>query len=443
MRPYYIFILLLLFVTGCSTKITQQIIEPKKPHSTVDEALQDATIFVSNQAVLSDSSDLKSEYLKKHFAPWDVKKAPKMDESYWGIGFINRNIGFDETRQEITATQKIKLIESMGLKSYPNTNRNAITINHTDARVLPTHKPFFLDFNKAGEGYPFDYLQNSAIYANTPIRVWHVSREGSYAYVVSGYVEGWVPIKDIAFVDESLQKELQNGDHMSVVRDGISIYDAHQNYLFSTRVGQIFPKDGSKSGFAAIRVVVSDEEKSAKIKDAFLEPSAMRAFPLEMTQKNIAQNINELLGQKYGWGGMYENRDCSSMMRDVYAPFGLYLPRNSAAQAKAWEFVDFAGLSKQEKRKKIKELAVPFLTIFWKKGHVMLYLGQKDGEIYIAHAIWGVRTYKDGKEGRHVIGKNVITTTSLGEGLIDYDRDKGDLLGSLLGMSVYGGVTLK
>ena len=32
-------------------------------------------------------------------------------------------------------------------------------------------------------------------------------------------------------------------------------------------------------------------------------------------------------------GGLYNNRDCSSMIKDLYSPFGIWFPRNSKSQA--------------------------------------------------------------------------------------------------------------
>ena len=43
--------------------------------------------------------------------------------------------------------------------------------------------------------------------------------------------------------------------------------------------------------------------------------------------------------QPYGYGGLYDNRDCSAMTRDLFAPFGLYLPRNSSEQARGGKVV--------------------------------------------------------------------------------------------------------
>ena len=62
-----------------------------------------------------------------------------------------------------------------------------------------------------------------------------------------------------------------------------------------------------------------------------------------------------MMGQPYGWGGYLFNRDCSLAMRDLFVPFGVWLPRNSSAQAKAWQFISFVKASPSGKESIIKD----------------------------------------------------------------------------------------
>ena len=83
------------------------------------------------------------------------------------------------------------------------------------------------------------------------------------------------------------------------------------------------------------------------------------------------------------------------------------------------------------------EKAIPYLTLLWRKGHVMLYIGVKNGQPLIFHNVWGVRT-KDlrGCEGRKIIGQAVITTLHPGRELRNFDTEAGDLLTHIAGMSI-------
>jgi hypothetical protein len=145
-----------------------------------------------------------------------------------------------------------------------------------------------------------------------------------------------------------------------------------------------------------------------------------------------------MIGEPYGWGGLYGNRDCSSMTRDFFAVFGIWLPRHSEDQVKeAGTYIDLQGLSPEQKEKMILEKGVPYLSLLWRKGHVMLYIGQKDGRALIFHNIWGIRT-KDlqGREGRKIIGQAVITTLQPGQELINIDSAAGSLLDNIAAMNI-------
>ena len=134
-------------------------------------------------------------------------------------------------------------------------------------------------------------------------------------------------------------------------------------------------------------------------------------------------------------GGLYEERDCSSTLRDFYAPFGIWLPRNSSQQAKIGKIISLESLSLQQKREKIKKEAVPFETLLYKKGHILLYLGVYKGKITVLHNAWGIRTLDKGKEGRRVLGKTIISSLELGKELKDYDEESG-LLAKISSMNI-------
>ena len=53
---------------------------------------------------------------------------------------------------------------------------------------------------------------------------------------------------------------------------------------------------------------------------------------LPYTRENILVNAFKFLGERYGWGGMFNSRDCASLIMDVYRTMGIKLPRNSEEQ---------------------------------------------------------------------------------------------------------------
>jgi hypothetical protein len=149
-------------------------------------------------------------------------------------------------------------------------------------------------------------------------------------------------------------------------------------------------------------------------------------MPVPLTSRAVAELADAMAGQLYGWGGMFENRDCSSTMRDLFLPFGIWLPRNSAQQARSGgEFVSLDGLDVSAKLHLIRTQGVPFASLIWLPGHIGLYLGVDGrGEPLLLHNIWGVRTVlPGGGEGRAVAGRLVISTLRPGEERKDVRRD--------------------
>ena len=127
---------------------------------------------------------------------------------------------------------------------------------------------------------------------------------------------------------------------------------------------------------------------------------------------NIADSLNL---ENYGWGGMYENRDCSAFIRDILMNVGIFLPRNSLAQVNAGKsspYSTYVALPKDndEKIALIRKFALPFRTILWLKGHIMLYIGEYNNQPIVMHDVWGVQS----SEGLNILGGISITTLTPG-----------------------------
>ena len=70
---------------------------------------------------------------------------------------------------------------------------------------------------------------------------------------------------------------------------------------------------------------------------------------------------------------------------------------------------------------------IPFETLLYKQGHILLYLGTYEGEVTVLHNVWGIKTLENGIEGRAVIGKVVISSLEIGKEREDYNPEKGIL----------------
>jgi NLPC_P60 stabilising domain, N term/SH3 domain (SH3b1 type) len=80
--------------------------------------------------------------------------------------------------------------------------RRAIATGNLLVRELPTMDPSFYDRHLAGEGYPFDNLQISAVRPGTPLYVLGTSADGAWRYVQTPDVQGWVRSDGVALTDD-------------------------------------------------------------------------------------------------------------------------------------------------------------------------------------------------------------------------------------------------
>jgi cell wall-associated NlpC family hydrolase len=285
-------------------------------------------------------------------------------------------------------------------------------------RALPTDKPLYKDPSKAGDGYPFDLLQNSSVNYNEPIFVSHTSKDGAWSYIFTNNASGWIPSDGVSYIDDTTALLIQKAEKVFITEDNVAFHDEANRFAAYSRVGMVLPLDREEGEHYYVKAI--DTNNSIKILS--LPKHSAHVGVSRLNKSDLIAIGTQLLKNTYGWGGMYGERDCSSMIRDFMTPFGIWLPRNSAAQSRKGEVVSFAGLSDDEKLFTIKQYGIPFETILYLKGHVLLYIGTYQESIMVMHNIWGIRTIdKQGNKGRHIIGKAVISTLELGAELDEFD----------------------
>jgi len=375
---------------------------------------------------LSDQRHLRMEFETQFFGPWErYSPGYSKKDALWSFHEFRNQTGWNEVKKLIDPAWIGELETNADLQSFPNKKIRGISVRNTHLRMLPTRKPFFYSFDLDGEGFPFDNLQHSNLPANTPIFVSHATKDGAWSLVESHYGLGWVATEDIAYVTQSFIDNWQTGKTIAILQDNISVISTVGTFLFKSSVGSQFPFVKETESDFVILAAVPDMGKSARIIRAQVPKRSASKTPLPLTPHNLATVAKELVGVPYGWGGMYENRDCSSLTKDFLSVFGVYLPTNSVDQGKHGRgSIDLANLSHFEKRRTILQKGVPFLTLLWMKGHIMLYIGALEGEPIVMHSTWGIRT-KDwfNPNGRHLVAKTVITTLEAGRELENHNPD--------------------
>ena len=232
-----------------------------------------------------------------------------------------------------------------------------------------------------------------------PLKVIAISQDKYWCFVSSHICSGWVNIKDIAYVDDGFVKKYLSYSLGACTREH-TIIDNGNGFINFAEIGTILPLEKGKilcpfrkiNGYAGI---------------VLCSRANFKRMPVIFCSSNVRDIAFQFLGQKYGWGGDFESRDCSMLTMDFFSVFGIYIPRNSKGQLSD----GYVFKSQENKEGKILK-AIPWLTIVGKPGHVMLYIGQYNNKPVLLHNVFGFKILGN---SRFVIGRTYLATTSKNE----------------------------
>ncbi|MCL1940054.1 MAG: SH3 domain-containing protein [Desulfovibrionaceae bacterium] len=379
---------------------------PQNLHAYVDAAGGAKPLLTASEQAAAAQRQKEAWY-----RPWRLSKPARWIEQSLAKNFnLSLASGYTNNREPFPADVWDALVANSNKKAFGKGAGPAITLRGANLRAMPSNRHFYLRPDLPGEGYPFDYFQHTSTPPGTPVYICNVSKDGQWVLVDGPVTTGWVPAGDVARVDPAFMEHWQSRPLAAIVRDGTAVG------AISADTGALLPLavDAAPGLDRALSVLypVRGADGRADAARADLAPGAATAVPLPLTAQAVAEVGNPMLGQAYGWGGLDGRRDCSALTRDLFAPFGIHLPRNSANQAKAGRTIELGGLSNEEKERLILAEAAPFRSLIWFKGHIGVYLGAYEGKAMYFHNMWGLRT-KDangGCDNRAIVGKGVITT---------------------------------
>jgi hypothetical protein len=311
---------------------------------------------------------------------------------------------FHEDGKLVTAEYYDKLTLNCNLEElmYLNNIRYGITIRRTVMRTFPTYDRVF----KNGDNYEFDRFQETALYSIEPLVILHTSKDGKWYFAQMYNYLAWIPEKDVAISSkEELFHYLKTEDF--IVTTGKRVftnYNPLNEQLSEIKfdMGIRIPLANIKeieehiygqnpTGNYVVKLPTRDDSGIVKFKLALIARSEdISEGYLPYTRENIIVHAFKLLGERYGWGGMFNSRDCTSFIMDIYRAMGIKLPRNSEEQGKLalGNFYEMAESMTIKDREKLLDTLMPGTPLYM-KGHVMLYLGSEKGEYYTIHDFSG------------------------------------------------------
>ena len=391
---------------------------------------QDTSYYAKQIKPLSYKEQLKDakNYIKRFFAPWSYQS---MHEKYntltWQIKMAKRRTLYGFNKRPISKRVIKYWIKNSNFKALNSIKAYAISIKHSNLKAFPTTKDIYLNPNKSTTYYPFDYNQNSELHPGVPLYISHYSLDKKWAFVKAAHTFGWIKLSDIALVNNSFKMQYKRANYAVVIKDNSFIYKNNTPYSI-LKLGTIFPTLNGK-----ILIPIKDKNGFAKI--AFINKNALLAkFPIKFNPKNVAFISQQFINEPYGWGGKAFCRDCSATTRDFFAPFGVFLSRNSANQAKEGkELINIKGLPKKVKKALIIKYAKPFRSLLYVPGHITIYIGQYKNEPIVMHTYWGIRLNNWSK---YTLSRTIITTTEPGKEHPNI-REKSKLINTLQKIITY------
>ena len=344
-------------------------------------------------------------FFKHYFSPWKVdgkeaaerlRSSDKFLKHIDAAERLEKSDCYGGNYRKYSLAFKQSLLENSSKYNFPNRIEFGMSTSTVDLRRLPTREFCLQDIRNAGEGYPFDYFQESSLWIGTPLRIVHHSQDCQWYFVISPYGEGWVEANKVAQLSANQVKHWMNKPWAAILQEGVLL----KTKFGQTRlhIGTLLPVINQTSNELELALPFRALNGKLVVVPVKTKSNVSQITPLAFNQTSIKALIEQLLGTKYGWGGIDEGRDCSSTLKDFFTPFGIWLPRNSRAQKEVGKKFLIQG-DKSQKLNTIKQKAIPFLTILYKPGHSMLYLGNsKEGLPLIFHNVWGIKPILQNQE---------------------------------------------
>ena len=330
--------------------------------------------------------------------------AKKVDAGYWSALDAGRNLS------SVSELNEVKF---------------GAIVRETAVKDFPTDDPLYSDPNDI----EFDMNMESVLKVWEPVAVLHKSADGVWLFVESGTCSGWVKKDDVAVSSREELKKIYARDFLVVSGNRI-VQDIDHNepnaerpeLTMGTKLPLAANKPGSVAGVSTlyswvVTLPVRGGDGSLAEKDVRIPFNADASVGyLPYTQANFIRQAFKMLGERYGWGGMWRARDCSAFAKDIYAAFGIELPRNSGQQARIPSYhVDLSKLEPAKKEKLI--MKQPAGAILRMPGHIMLYLGRAGGRAYMINDLYSA--YPAALDGAKV------TVDSVAISMFDVRRKNG------------------
>ncbi|MCX4245626.1 NlpC/P60 family protein [Paraliomyxa miuraensis] len=265
----------------------------------------------------------------------------------------------------------------------------------------------------------FDRNRCASLHPGELVRVLRRSEDESWLYVHSGHTTGWLHRPSLTPpLPAAHLRPLWEGPRLVPLRDDVRT-EGGRRLRLGTKVPVVGQGPASAESGDVRRVLVPTPE--GLVEDTVrIDAAGSRVSEgvLPLTRRNLWTLALAEQDTPYGWGGTGGNRDCSRLVHDVMASFGIEMARHSGVQAKqGTRSIDVSARSEEAKLAELRRQAQRGAVLLHMPGHIMIYLGEEDGQHYAVSAISEYLVPCSGGPDTVVrIGRVAVTTLELGRG---------------------------
>ncbi|MEW9625722.1 C40 family peptidase [Rhodanobacter geophilus] len=354
---------------------------------------------------------------------------PRAQVAGW-IGHMSKRPAhalFDEHGQPVPAATLDKVVDDVALDAIPaqTTVRYGLVVERAALRTFPTTLRVF----SSDDDHDIDRFQESAEFPGTPVAIVHASRDGQWLFVVSPRYAAWMQKQYVAEGAKDVVLAYAARTPYRVVTGASvrTVFTPEQPAVsqlqldMGTRVPLLatLPPDQPVNGqtpYAAytLQLPIRKADGSVALVPALLQKNTDTAADyLPLTPRNLITQAFKFLGERYGWGHSYDGRDCSGFVSDVYRSLGVQMPRNTGDQARspALEHRLFTAADSHAVRLQAA-MQLRLGDLVYIPGHVMMVLGQWQGQPWVIHDVLGMSYRKADGSTAHV-KLNAVSVTPL------------------------------
>jgi cell wall-associated NlpC family hydrolase len=334
---------------------------------------------------------------------------------------------YDVEGKPVPAATLKSIVDARALDAIPASQptRFGLVVHRAALRTFPTTLRVF----SHPDDTDIDRFQETAEFPGTPVVIAHATRDGRWLFVVSPRYAAWTEASNIAegsrdavlgYADKTPYRVVTGAKVYTVfTREAPAVSEVELDMGTRVPVLTDLPPDQAVNGqtpYAAhvIELPVRNADGSLGFSPALIQKNADTAADyLPLTPRNLITQAFKFLGERYGWGHAYDGRDCSGFVSDVYRSMGVQMPRNTSSQGVSPAFArqGFTQAGNADERQRAAH-GLKLGDLVYIPGHVMMSLGQWQGQPWVIHDVLGMSYRKSDGSIAHV-KLNAVSVTPL------------------------------